>query len=106
MPAPRGSGPAARTGLEARSERRPDPLARALLVLVRAYRVALSPLLGPRCRFHPTCSAYAADALVAHGAWRGTRLAAWRVARCQPFSDGGYDPVPPAGAPEREDVPC
>ena len=74
---------------------RPGLAARALLGLVTAYRRGLSPLLGPRCRFWPSCSAYAAEALVAHGAGRGSWLAARRVARCHPFHPGGHDPVPP-----------
>ena len=72
------------------------PVARVLLALVTGYRRALSPMLGPRCRFAPSCSAYAAEALVVHGAGRGTWLAVSRVARCHPFHPGGHDPVPPA----------
>ncbi len=64
--------------------------------LIRAYQVAISPLLGPRCRFHPSCSHYAAEALEAHGAVRGSWLAVRRIARCHPFHPGGFDPVPPA----------
>lgn len=77
------------------SDRPPGLLARALLVLVTGYRRWLSPLLGPRCRFLPTCSAYAAEALTTHGAGRGGWLAVRRVARCHPFHPGGHDPVPP-----------
>jgi putative membrane protein insertion efficiency factor len=65
-----------------------------LLGLVRLYQVAVSPLLAPSCRFHPSCSAYAADALRRHGAARGAWLAARRLARCHPFCEGGVDPVP------------
>lgn len=73
---------------------------RALLIgLVRLYQRLLSPLLnamfGPRCRFHPTCSCYAVQALEQHGAVRGTVLAARRIARCHPLNEGGLDPVPP-----------
>ena len=68
---------------------------RALLLgLVRLYRLAIAPLLPPACRFHPSCSAYAAGALEKHGAARGTWLAARRVLRCHPWHPGGIDPVP------------
>lgn len=70
--------------------------ARAVMMLVQAYRVCLSPLIGPRCRFAPTCSAYALEALAVHGAWRGTMLAVRRVLRCHPWGGSGFDPVPPA----------
>jgi uncharacterized protein len=69
--------------------------ARALLIgLIRIYRIGLSGLLGGQCRFHPTCSRYAEEAIRVHGAVRGTVLAAWRIARCGPFTRGGVDPVP------------
>ena len=69
-----------------------------LVLLVDVYRRVISPLLPPMCRFEPTCSAYARDALLAHGALKGTVLAAWRVLRCNPLNKGGlYDPVPPSG---------
>ena len=71
-----------------------SPAARALAALVRGYRLLVSPLLGPRCRFAPTCSAYALEALERHGALRGGWLAARRIARCHPFHPGGHDPVP------------
>ena len=74
-----------------------SPAARGLAALVRLYRWGLSPLLPPSCRFAPSCSAYALEALEVHGALRGARLALWRVLRCQPFSPGGVDPVPPRG---------
>ena len=74
----------------------PGPLARLLLALVAAYRRYVSPLLGERCRFAPSCSAYAAEALAVHGAARGSWLAVRRIARCHPFHPGGYDPVPAA----------
>ncbi len=79
---------------------RPGAAARALLLLVDAYRVALAPLLGGHCRFWPSCSVYAQEAIRTHGAARGTFLAARRLLKCQPFHRGGYDPVPapvPAG---------
>ncbi|MBN2113134.1 MAG: membrane protein insertion efficiency factor YidD [Acidimicrobiia bacterium] len=62
--------------------------------LVRGYQSLVSPLFGPRCRYLPTCSEYAYEALGQHGALRGTWLAVRRVARCHPFHEGGYDPVP------------
>jgi uncharacterized protein len=61
---------------------------------IRAYQMSLSPLLGPRCRFHPSCSHYALEAIERHGAARGGWLAAKRIARCHPLNPGGYDPVP------------
>ena len=67
---------------------------RTLLVALRAYKRFVSPLLPPACRFHPTCSAYAADAIARHGLWHGCGLALRRIARCQPFCAGGFDPVP------------
>jgi uncharacterized protein len=66
----------------------------ALVALVRAYQLLVSPLLPPSCRFHPSCSAYAAEALRRHGAARGSWLAVKRLARCHPFCEGGIDPVP------------
>lgn len=68
---------------------------RLLLALMTLYRWTLSPLLGSRCRFFPSCSAYAAEALEVHGAARGTWLALKRIAKCHPFHAGGFDPVPP-----------
>ena len=71
----------------------------ALIVLVRAYRIGISPLIGPCCRFHPTCSRYAVTALRRFGPLRGSWLAVRRLARCHPWHPGGYDPVPPANRP-------
>lgn len=68
---------------------------RLLMALVRFYRKNISPLSPPKCRFSPTCSAYALEALEVHGAFKGSCLALWRLLRCNPFSKGGYDPVPP-----------
>ncbi|MEV0896908.1 membrane protein insertion efficiency factor YidD [Actinoplanes sp. NPDC049802] len=68
--------------------------ARILTAAVVAYRRYLSPVLPARCRFYPSCSAYALEALARHGAIRGTGLAIWRLLRCHPFHPGGYDPVP------------
>ena len=85
---------------DARRPRRLARLARVLAVLpIRAYRLMLSPLLPRSCRFEPTCSAYAIDAVLHHGIVRGGWLAARRIGRCQPLSsDGGYDPVPASQA--------
>ncbi|MGY0651420.1 membrane protein insertion efficiency factor YidD [Luteimonas sp. A537] len=66
-----------------------------LIALLRGYKRWLSPLLGPRCRFLPTCSEYAMQAIALHGALRGSWLAAKRVGRCHPLNPGGMDPVPP-----------
>lgn len=68
----------------------------ALIILIRIYQRVLSPVLGPQCRFAPTCSGYAITALEQHGAWHGSRLALRRIARCHPLNPGGHDPVPPS----------
>ena len=74
-----------------------------LQALVRGYRYFLSPLLAPACRFHPSCSAYAEEALQRHGALRGSWLSARRICRCGPWHPGGVDPVPgPLGARSAE----
>ena len=65
-----------------------------LIGLLRAYRALISPLYGQVCRYYPSCSAYALEAVTAHGALRGTWLATRRLARCHPWAAGGYDPVP------------
>jgi putative membrane protein insertion efficiency factor len=67
---------------------------RVLIALVRGYRFALKPWLGNACRFEPSCSAYALEALSRHGAWAGSTLAAARLLRCHPWCEGGHDPVP------------
>jgi len=66
-----------------------------LVGLVRVYQLVVSPLLGPRCRFYPSCSSYAIQAVRRHGPVRGAGLAAWRLLRCNPWNPGGIDPVPP-----------
>lgn len=65
-----------------------------LMTLVRGYRLLLKPWLGNACRFEPTCSAYALQALQQHGALRGSALTGWRILRCHPYCNGGCDPVP------------
>ena len=67
---------------------------RVMILAVRAYQVGLSPLLPASCRYYPSCSAYAVEALEKHGAARGAWLSARRILRCHPFRPGGYDPVP------------
>ena len=63
-------------------------------LLIKGYRYVISPILGPHCRFHPSCSAYALEALEVHGTWRGGFLALRRLMRCHPWHPGGHDPVP------------
>lgn len=87
----------------AREEPRARGVARVLAALVRGYQLAISPLLRPSCRFAPSCSEYAYESLVEHGALRGTWLAIRRLLRCHPFCAGGYDPVPPAKRRGRRD---
>ena len=71
-------------------------MTRLLVLLLRGYRFAISPLYGQVCRYHPTCSAYALEAVTEHGALRGSWLAVRRIARCHPWAAGGLDPVPPS----------
>jgi len=73
----------------------PSIPARALRGAVVAYQWTLRPILGCNCRFHPSCSDYALEALTSHGAIRGTLMSAGRILRCNPWNPGGYDPVPP-----------
>jgi len=74
-------------------------VAKVLVALIRVYQRCVSPVLGAHCRFTPTCSQYAIDAIRMHGPIVGTAYALWRIARCQPLCKGGYDPVP-----QRRDV--
>jgi putative membrane protein insertion efficiency factor len=69
-------------------------VARLMVALIRAYQIAISPYLGDNCRFTPTCSQYAIEAIRVHGALIGSAYAIWRILRCQPFYRGGNDPVP------------
>jgi putative membrane protein insertion efficiency factor len=70
-------------------------MSKLLVWILRAYQLVLSPMLGQNCRFYPSCSSYAIEALQVHGAARGSLLAARRVCRCHPWNEGGVDPVPP-----------
>ena len=72
-------------------------IARAMIRALRWYQRFISPLLGHNCRFVPTCSQYAIQALQLHGALKGTLLSVWRILRCNPFGKFGFDPVPPKG---------
>jgi putative membrane protein insertion efficiency factor len=74
---------------------------RLLIGLLGVYRYALSPWLGSRCRFHPSCSCYAQEAIELHGVARGSFLATSRLLRCHPWHAGGYDPVPPVDAMQK-----
>ena len=76
----------------------------ALLMLIRGYQLFISPLIGPRCRFYPTCSHYALEALRVHGLRRGGWLALRRICRCHPWHPGGVDPVPPACTDHKHNV--
>jgi putative membrane protein insertion efficiency factor len=69
------------------------PIKRIFIWLIKGYRYFISPLLPPACRFTPTCSSYAIEAIERYGAWRGAYLATRRILRCHPFCRGGYDPV-------------
>ncbi|WP_116247550.1 membrane protein insertion efficiency factor YidD [Nocardiopsis sp. FIRDI 009] len=77
------------------TEHRPTAFARLLILPIRGYQRFISPLFPPVCRFYPSCSAYAVEALRVHGALRGVWLGTRRIARCHPFNPGGLDPVPP-----------
>jgi uncharacterized protein len=76
-----------------------------LVAVLRGYQRWISPALPPSCRFYPSCSAYAIEALQVHGLLRGVALASWRLLRCAPWHPGGVDPVPPGRAPGRRSSP-
>jgi len=69
-------------------------MSKLAVIIIRFYQIFISPLLGPACRFQPSCSQYAIEALRKHGFWKGSWLAARRILRCHPLNPGGYDPVP------------
>lgn len=89
----RGAGGRGTDGAEGRATL--SPMAWLLHGGVTAYQWTIRPVIGANCRFEPSCSAYAKEALVTHGAARGSLLAARRILRCNPWNEGGYDPVPP-----------
>jgi uncharacterized protein len=70
-----------------------NPIGRLLVLLIRGYQAVVSPLFGQRCKYYPSCSEYAAQAIARFGILRGLVLAAWRLLRCNPWSRGGFDPV-------------
>ena len=78
---------------------------RVLIGIIRAYQLVLSPLMGRQCRFEPTCSCYAIEAIKRHGSVRGGWMGVKRICRCHPFSPGGYDPVPELDAPDIQTPP-
>ncbi|MFC6476858.1 membrane protein insertion efficiency factor YidD [Pseudomonas asuensis] len=73
-----------------------------LIILLRGYQLFISPMIGPRCRFYPSCSHYAVEALQTHGVLRGSWLTVRRLLRCHPFHPGGIDPVPPCTCKAKE----
>lgn len=79
-----------------------SPAAHLAVGAVRAYQLTIRPIIGANCRFWPSCSDYAAEAFRVHGAARGGALAAKRILRCNPWNDGGVDPVPPPDCENRE----
>ncbi len=79
---------------------------RCVLLGLRAYKLTLSPLIGTQCRFAPSCSEYAAQALITHGPWCGASLAAHRLCRCNPWGGSGFDPVPPPPPAKSERRTC
>ncbi|NVJ98800.1 MAG: membrane protein insertion efficiency factor YidD [Alphaproteobacteria bacterium] len=85
-----------------KASRSMSPLALILHGLVRFYQIAISPFLAPRCRFQPTCSSYALEAVRLHGGLKGGWLAIKRIAKCHPWGGFGYDPVPQSGHPSDE----
>ena len=66
-----------------------------LLAVIKFYRKNISPLTSSKCKYYPTCSTYGLEAIEVHGAFKGSFMTIWRILRCNPFSKGGYDPVPP-----------
>lgn len=104
---PEGTGGQAVSGTERDTDRgvmRNLPVV-MLIALIRSYQAMVRPLLIGSCKFYPTCSEYAIEALRWHGLWRGSLLAVWRICRCHPFTPGGIDPVPEPHRPiDRRDA--
>jgi putative membrane protein insertion efficiency factor len=71
-----------------------NPVKYLFLGLIKVYKISISPLLGPICRFHPTCSTYSYESIKKHGAFKGLYLSIIRISKCHPFHPGGYDPIP------------
>ncbi|MBP6057764.1 MAG: membrane protein insertion efficiency factor YidD [Nitrosomonas sp.] len=69
-------------------------MSRLIIAFIKFYQYCISPFLAPSCRFSPTCSQYACEAYAKYGLFHGTRLSIWRILRCNPWSKGGYEPVP------------
>ena len=82
-----------------------NPVKSGIIGFLKLYRLTISPMYGQVCRFYPSCSAYALEAVERHGAVRGCWLAARRLVRCHPWNPGGYDPVPPAAGSESSNDP-
>ncbi len=80
----------------------PNPISWLLIKIVRFYQLFISPLIGPRCRFYPSCSSYAIEAIQKHGPIKGSWLAIKRIGRCHPGNPGGVDPVPPCSCHRQE----
>ena len=79
-------------------------MVKILSLCIRLYKLLISPLTGPHCRFHPTCSGYFLQALEQHGAWKGSLLGIRRICKCHPLHEGGFDPVPPACSHDKDQL--
>ncbi len=98
--------PATRDAARETRVTRANPVTVVLVALVRAYQLVVSPWIAPRCKYYPSCSAYAVQALQVHGPVKGVGLAVWRLLRCNPWSLGGVDHVPPrSGSPPDSPAP-
>ncbi len=95
--------PERRTHERVHASAKPSPLGWVFLGFIKIYQLFISPLLGPNCRFQPTCSAYALEAIRLHGAIRGGAMAIRRILKCHPWGGFGYDPVPQSARDSAED---